>query len=125
MEITNLDGHFDAVVSGLGLDKIRAMLADKVSPEFLAAWDRRFNTQSNADGSPWSSDLVDTGELRSSVSVGVTDNTVSAGPSGARNEDIAAVWQDRGNDVCGIDEQLDEAIAEILDAFVGDAFMEQ
>lgn len=125
MNIVNLPEHFDNVAALLGPDELRRLLQDELSPEFYEAWYRRFATQTNADGSPWSSDLIDTGELFASINVTIVDTSIEAGPDGDRNIDVAEQQAALGNYVGGIDEILHEQIATALDNWMGRAFEER
>lgn len=117
-----LPSHLSSVASHLKPDELFRLLKDELEPCFRNAWERRFATQSNADGSPWSSDLIDTGELYSSLRVTVTRDGISAGPGGQRNVDVAGYQEERGNSVGGVDDELDEQIATALDNWMGRAF---
>jgi len=121
IDFLQLDEYFAQAAGKLSPEEVKKLLEDELSPAFIEAWYRRFNTQTNADGSPWSSDLVDTGELRDSISVDVVDTSIIAGPTGARNEDLADVLALRGNMVGGIDEELDSRIALALDNLMYEA----
>jgi len=124
MNITDLPRHFDNIASDLGLDRLSEFLRDDIAPLMTEAWNRRFDTQTNSDGTPWNSDLVDTGELRDSCEVAVEGDRVVAGPGGARNEDVAAAQAGHGNFVSGIDDTLSDEALELLDEWVGRAFKE-
>jgi len=125
INVYDLSSHFERVADLLGEAELQRLLQDEISPQFILAWERRFQTETNADGSPWSSDLVDTGELRDSVEVIVENTSIIAGPGGDRNVKVAEEQADRGNVVGGIDEELDDFIMESLDNWMGRAFEER
>lgn len=100
------------------------VLNDKVAPLMLRGVEERFSTESGPDGSPWSSGLVETGELRASYSViPGSANTKTVGPVGERNETIAAAQEGRGNVITGwtpeMIEDVDRIISERLDEIMG------
>lgn len=119
--IQDLPEYFDQVQEQISEQSIESLLKD-LAPYFVDGWYRRFSTQTNADGSPWSSDLVDTGELRSSFDMEVRDQKVIAGPQGERNEDVAAYNAERGNSVLGVDEELADIVINALDMLMYRAF---
>lgn len=121
IDFKELGEHFLQAASKFNTNDIDKVLSDELVQEFIAAWYRRFDSQTNSDGSPWSSDLVDTGELRASIEVLVGNQRIEAGPSGARNEDLAIILADKGNVVGGIDDELDDKISRVLDNFMYEA----
>lgn len=117
MHYTELPEDFDRQADNIL--KIDSLL-EEIGLVMLQDVEERFLSESGPDGSPWSSDLVDTGELRDSFTISISNNSVGVEPSGVRNEDIVAIQEDKGNIIMGFSDACLEEIDRLLDNYLSD-----
>lgn len=121
---SELSQHFMTISNLLGGDRFENFFQTEIYPIMQASWERRFASQTGPDGESWSSDLVDTGQLRASFSLlGIDTKHIVGGPSEGRNQDVALAQAEIGNLVAGFDTEALEAISEALSKFLDSAFM--